>query len=189
MTFRITKTALLPALLTVLILPASAADEAAPPQVGNHAEDFELAKPDGKKLKLSTLREQGPVVVVVLRGYPGYQCPVCTQQVTSLVANASKFRDAGARVVLVYPGAASRLNQRAREFLGNSKLPAHFDLVVDPDYEFTNTWHLRWDAAGETAYPSTFVVGKEGKVTYAKISKSHGDRAAVADVLQAIPTN
>jgi hypothetical protein len=56
MTFRITKAALLPAVLTALILPPSAADEAAPPRVGDHAEDFELAKVDGKKLKLSARR-------------------------------------------------------------------------------------------------------------------------------------
>jgi peroxiredoxin len=127
------------------------------------------------------------VVVVVVRGYPGYQCPLCTRQVLSFVGGASKFRDAGARVVLIYPGPASRLNDRAREFLGSTRLPAHFDLVTDPDFEFTNAWHLRWDAPGETAYPSTFVVDQDGTVKYAKISQSHGDRAQVADVLRAIP--
>ncbi len=178
---------LLTALTAACCRQSLAAERGAPPAVGEQAEDFELAKLDGNRIKLSTLREQGPVVVVMLRGYPGYQCPLCTRQVASLVANASKFRDAGTRVVLVYPGAADELNQRAREFLGKSKLPVEFDLVTDPDYEFTNAWHLRWDAPRETAYPSTFVVDQDGTVKYAKISKSHGDRAPVADVLRAIP--
>jgi len=191
MSLRITSIATISVLLALNVAVCrqlQAADTKTPPTVGDLAEDFELAKLDARKIKLSTLREQGPVVVVVLRGYPGYQCPLCTQQVTSFMANASKFRDAGARVLLIYPGAADQLNQRAREFLGKTKLPSHFDLVIDPAYEFTNAWHLRWDAPRETAYPSTFVVDKEGKVTFAKISRSHGDRAAVADVLEAIPT-
>ena len=59
-------------------------------------------------------------------------------------------------------------------------------LLLDPDYSFTNAYGLRWDAPRETAYPSTFVIDTDGTVRYAKISKSHGDRAEVSDVIKAL---
>ena len=59
-------------------------------------------------------------------------------------------------------------------------------LATDPDYALTNLYGLRWDAPGETAYPATFVIGADGKVRYAKVSRSHGDRAPTAEVLKAL---
>ena len=59
---------------------------------------------------------------------------------------------------------------------------------LDPDYKFTNAYHLRWDAKAETAYPSTFVIDAERKVQFAKVSKSHGDRASADEVLEALGT-
>ena len=59
-------------------------------------------------------------------------------------------------------------------------------MVTDPDYAFINSYGLRWDEKNETAYPSTFVIGKDKIVRFAKISKTHGDRAKTADVLNAL---
>ncbi len=157
-----------------------------PPAVGDEAEDFELAALDKSKVKLSALTEEGPVVLIVLRGYPGYQCPVCNQQVASLLREKGKFRDAGAAVVLVYPGPAKDLKKHGEEFVRGKTLPDNFHLVIDPDYEFTNTYRLRWDESGETAYPSTFVIDKDRKIRFAKISKTHGGRSSVDDVLKAL---
>ena len=157
-----------------------------PPAVGDDAPALELKTPGGETVKLADLTQSAPVVVIVLRGYPGYQCPVCSKQVARFLASASKFKDAGAHVVMVYPGPAAELNDRAAEFSKDWTLPDHFRLVLDPDYTFTNAWHLRWDEPMETAYPSTFVVGKDGKVAFAKVSKTHGGRASVEDVLKSL---
>jgi thioredoxin-dependent peroxiredoxin len=126
------------------------------------------------------------VVLVVLRGYPGYQCPLCTKQVGELIGKADDFKKAGAQVVLVYPGPADKLKEHAAEFVKGKDYPAHFTLLLDPDYSFTEEYNLRWDAKGETAYPSTFVLDGKRKVTFAKVSVQHGDRAKVADVLKAV---
>lgn len=61
--------------------------------------------------------------------------------------------------------------------------PEHFHFVLDPDYSMINKYGLRWDAPKETAYPSTFVIDKNGKVVYSKVSSTHGGRAAVEEVL------
>lgn len=156
------------------------------PKAGAEAKDFELAAIGGEPVKLSKLTDKGPVVLVVLRGYPGYQCPLCTKQVGELLGKADEFKKAGAQVVLVYPGPADKLKEKANEFVKGKDYPAHFTLVLDPDYTFTNSYGLRWDAKNETAYPSTFVIGKDRKVALAKVSSTHGDRSKVDDVLKAV---
>lgn len=163
--------------------PVWAADAEAPPAVGQPAPDFELPSLTGEPVRLSRLTSQGPVVLVVLRGYPGYQCPLCRIQFADLLKHAQAFADAGSRVVFVYPGPAEGLADHAREFVGKSVLPEHFFLVTDPDYQFTETFHLRWNAPHETAYPSSFVVGREGTVRFALVSKTHGGRAKTSDLL------
>ena len=157
-----------------------------PPAVGDQAPDFTLTTIQGKKVRLSEMTAKSPVVLVVLRGFPGYQCPICNQQVHSFVKQAQDFANAGARVILVYPGPAENLGDKASEFVADKKLPENFDLVLDPGYEFTNLYGLRWDAPKETAYPSTFLVDQKGTVFFAKISKTHGGRATASELLEAL---
>jgi thioredoxin-dependent peroxiredoxin len=178
--------ALLAAILFFGFSGTGTAAENQPPAVGDAAPKLELKSYDSETVKLDEAHKKGPVVVIVLRGNPGYQCPLCTRQVGQFLAAAKDFAMANATVVMVYPGPATELEVKAREFLKDTKLPDGFQLVIDPDYTFTNAWHLRWDAAKETAYPSTFVVDKAGKIRFAKISKTHGDRAPVADVIKAL---
>jgi len=161
---------------------------AATPEVGQAAPEFRLATPAGEALSLSQFTKTGPVVLVVLRGFPGYQCPFCTKQVHAFVAKAEAFAAAGAEVILVYPGPQADLGEHAKEFLAmQAPLPNNVHLVIDPDYKFTDQYGLRWDAPQETAYPSTFVLDRHGKVVYRKISKEHGDRTTPEDVLAQIP--
>jgi len=162
------------------------ADDNTPPAVGDKAPKLELKNFDTGTVKLGDAIHKGPVVVMVLRGNPGYQCPLCTRQVSQFISAARDFRSANATVIMVYPGPAAELDVKAGEFLKGTKLPEGFHLVTDPDYVFTNEWHLRWDAAKETAYPSTFVVDKEGKIRFAKISKSHAGRAPAAEVIKVL---
>jgi len=167
------------------LLLAGLAAAGEPPKVGDTAADFALKDLKGREVKLSTLATQGPVVLVVLRGWPGYQCPLCTAQVGELVRKADEIKAAGAQVLLVYPGPSKELQAHAEEFIGD-KLPAGYTLVIDPDYAFTKAYNLRWDEPKETAYPSTFVVGKDLKVGFAKVSKSHAGRSRAADVIAAL---
>ena len=172
-----------------LATSAMAGAQSAPPVVGAAAKDFTLESVEGGRTRLSELTKEGPVVLVVLRGWPGYQCPICSVQVGSLVGRAKDFEARSARVVLVYPGPKERLGERAREFVADKSLPAGWRVLLDPDFSFTKTYGLRWGAPKETAYPSTFVIGRDGKVLFAKVSKTHGDRAKPDDVLASIPAS
>src|SRR5690348_11227839 len=66
----------------VLGLSLSIATHAAePPKIGEKAPDFSLKTLDDKTVRLSDLTANGKVVLIVLRGWPGYQCPICERQV------------------------------------------------------------------------------------------------------------
>ena len=68
--------------------------------------------------------------------------------------------------------------------MGNKQWPKDFLYVTDADYAMVNAYGLRWDAPNETAYPSTFLLDRNGIVRFAKISHGHGDRTKAADVLE-----
>jgi thioredoxin-dependent peroxiredoxin len=181
-----TKTPAFLVLTLGLMLGASPLRAAAIPKVGEPAPNFALRTLDDRSVGLKALTEKSPVVLVVLRGWPGYQCPLCTKQVHEFVAQAAEFKARGAQVLMVYPGPAAQLKAHAEEFLRDKSWPADFLLVVDPDYSFTKAYGLRWEAKGETAYPSTFVIARGGTITFAHVSKSHGDRVSPAGALAAL---
>lgn len=169
---------------TCLALASVAA--AQEPKVGEKAKEIELKNLAGESWKLSERIARGPVVVVVLRGFPGYQCPICSQQLNDLLKSGEAFTDKQTRVLLVYPGPADGLTDKAKDFIGTRKLPANFTMVTDPDYKMITAWGLRWSQAQETSYPSTFVLDKTGVIQYAKVSKTHEGRADAASILAAL---
>ncbi len=160
---------------------------AGPPTVGEKPPDFALSTVNGKSVRLSELTAKGPVALIVLRGYPGYQCPYCNRQVQDFIQKAPDFAAAGVGIVMIYPGPPQDLGAKANEFLADKKLPENFDLLLDPGYEFTNLYGLRWDAPRETAYPSTFLIDRQGLIFFSKIVKEHGGRTTAAEILDAIP--
>ena len=180
-----------PSLLSTMVIllfgvPCCAQD-AKVPRVGQQAADFDLPiLGSDETLDLHSALENQPVVLVVLRGYPGYQCPICSRQVGGLLQKQKDISSAGAKVVMVYPGLGKELEKRAKEFFERHELPENFVVVTDPDYKLTNAYNLRWDAPRETAYPSTFVIGKDKKIVYAKVSNTHGGRAKPEEVIQAL---
>src|SRR5258706_317020 len=119
----------MPLFVLAAVLPLAAA---APPSVAEKAPDFALSTPQGKSVWLSEMVSKGPVVLVVLRGYPGYQCPFCNRQVQDFIQKSQAFADVGAHVLLVYPGPPQDLNVKANEFLADKKVPDNFDLLLDP---------------------------------------------------------
>ncbi len=156
----------------------------ATPGVGDTAPDFALSRAaGGSAVRLSQAAAAGKVALIVLRGYPGYQCPLCNRQVQDLIRNA-KLLD-GLHVILIYPGPSASMEANAKEFLAGKAFPGNFDLLVDPGYKVTDLYGLRWDKPGETAYPSTFLLDKGGKVTFAKVSREHGGRTTAAEIAKA----
>jgi peroxiredoxin len=177
--------------LTILLLGTAltqAQTNSTPLKVGDKAPDFTLKTLDDESVRLSEVAAKGNVVLIVLRGWPGYQCPICDRQVHDFMVSAAGFSEAKAQLVFVYPGPANDLKAHAEEFksLKGRQWPKDFFYVLDPDYTMVNAYGLRWDAPRETAYPSTFVLDKKGMIRFAKISRSHGDRTTATEILQAV---
>lgn len=170
------------ALLALVSVPLLAE----PPATGHRAPNFSLQRLQGGIVQLSSELAKNRIVLVVLRGYPGYQCPFCNRQAQDFLSNAKGFKDAGVRVLMVYPGAAEGLDRRASEFASDKPFPEGFDLLLDPDFRFTQLYDLRWNAPNETAYPSTFVIDQRGVVTFAKISREHGGRTTATEILNVL---
>jgi len=72
--------------------------------------------------------------------------------VKELVDNAPAFSNAKARVLFVYPGPADIVQTKAEEFTMDKNLPAHFEMLLDPDFAFTNLYGLR---AGQNSNRAT----------------------------------
>ncbi|MCA9041941.1 MAG: redoxin domain-containing protein [Planctomycetaceae bacterium] len=177
---------LITGVLTALVLSISLSNLeviAAQPQKGEKFADFELKDLGDKKHKLSELSQSNQVVLLVLRGYPGYQCPLCSKQAAQFLAKADEFKKAGAKVVMIYPAPANGIDKYAREFIEGKDFPENFVFLIDPDYQFLIDNDLRWDAEQETSYPSTFVLDSNRMVKFAKISMSHGGRTKPDEVL------
>lgn len=155
-----------------------------PLKVGDKAPDFALKTLDDQTVRLSELTASSNVVLIVLRGWPGYQCPLCTRQVQDFIGSAPAFAKTKTRVVFVYPGPADDLKAHARDFLGNKEWPKDFVYVIDPAYNMVNAYGLRWNAPHETAYPSTFILDRKRIVQFVKISHTHGDRTKASAIVE-----
>jgi len=155
------------------------------PPIGAQAPVFTLRTTSGRPVPLSHLLGNGPLVPIVLRGYPGYQCPFCQRQAHDFIIHAREFAERNAKILFACPGPLENLNERAKVFLPiESRMPQNIVLVVDPDYAATNLYGLRWDAPHEIAYPSTFILNSRGKILYEKVSHSHGDRLSADEALE-----
>ncbi|MGB7342674.1 MAG: redoxin domain-containing protein [Pirellulaceae bacterium] len=152
--------------------------------VGEKAINFELPIiGQDDYIELQDEYKQGPVVVIVLRGFPGAQCPLCKQQVSALVNRARALEDKVHKVILVYPGETEDLMRRAKQFVGSRRIPAPLVIVADPGMRMVKSWGLRWDKPHETAYPATYLIKANGRVAWRKISDSHAGRTSVEEIL------
>ncbi|MGA8162902.1 MAG: peroxiredoxin family protein [Acidobacteriaceae bacterium] len=175
-------------LAVICALSVGALAFAKTPAVGANAPDFTLSTPTGGAVRMSRVQWGHDLVLVILRGFPGYQCPYCVRQVHDFIDHAPEFKEKNTRILLVYPGPSGDLDQHAREFLAKqTELPPNVVLVTDPDYAVTNQYGLRWDAPHETAYPSTFILNGKGIIVFEKISHTHGDRLSAEDALEHLP--
>jgi len=169
----------------LLLLPGLSA---APPEIGEKAPDFDLPSLSGERVRLSDVLEEGRVALIFLRGYPGYQCPICNRQVHDLLGAKDRFAELDVHVVLVYPGPSDGLEARAEEFAADKPLPERFTMLLDPGYQAVTVYGLRWKEEGETAYPATLLLEQDGEIFFRKVSDSHGGRTTAEELITAFET-
>jgi thioredoxin-dependent peroxiredoxin len=159
------------------------------PESGDKAVEFASRDINGDKFEFRPAQASKWTVLIFLRGYPEYQCPICSRQVAEIINHADQLAAAKTNVVLIYPGSAKDLSSKAQEFVADKHLPQTIQMIVDENYRIVNAYHLRWDAPKETAFPSTFIIDPTGYIRFAKISKTHGGRATIQEILDIVAAN
>ena len=104
------------AILLVFIFVLAFSQPHANVKTGDKIIDFNVRLIDGSEVTLNELYDESPLVLIVLRGWPEYQCPVCSRQVGEFVAEADQFKEYGAKVLMIYPGSSEVLQEKAEEF-------------------------------------------------------------------------
>lgn len=156
------------------------------PVVGEQFPEFSLPDLDGSSVSLREELRHGPVVLIVLRGWPGYQCPFCTRQFGDFLSQASELGSRKATVLLVYPGSANGLKKHADEFRASRSMPTNFRFLIDSDFRWVSMNGFRWDAKNETSYPSTLLIDRHGTVRFSAMAKVHGARTSAKQVIEVL---
>lgn len=139
-----------------------------PLPVGSDAPPFILPDQDGDVFVLNLNRNK----VVVLVFYPADDTPVCTAQLCELRDDWSKLQEKGCFVAGINPGQASSHGG----FRKKHGLP--FPLLVDNGKRVAKLYNCDGIAVRRTVY----VIGKDGKIKFAKRGKP-----SVSEILSAIP--
>ncbi|QDS99606.1 peroxiredoxin-like family protein [Adhaeretor mobilis] len=167
-------------------------------QVGDAAIDAELLGWDGKRVKLSELWQEGPIV---LMWYRGGWCPYCNIQLRAMQQSMDKLEHAGARLVVLTPELPEKAKETAEANdldivalhdkdntvaqkyglvfkLPEAIIPAYRDRLKLPEYNGNDVMELPLAA--------TYVIDKSGKIIYAFLDADYKKRAEPIDVIKAV---
>jgi peroxiredoxin len=167
-------------------------------RVGAKAPDFELPNATGQRVKLADLLKQGPVV---LTWYRGGWCPYCNIQLHAYQEVLADIESAGGKLVAISPELPDQsLSTREKNALkfevlsdsGNAvarsyglayRLPddliARFKGRLDlPKFNGDESWELPLGA--------TYVVARDGTITYAFVDADYRKRAEPAAIVVAV---
>lgn len=151
--------------------------------VGNKFPFLRFVNSNGEVIDLRQHVANKKLVVVVLRGFAGSVCLVCSSQTLALSKQIKKFHDRNTEVILVYPGEIETIPQ----FISSvhdieSTLPLPFPIVLDADLSLVNEFKIN----GSLAKPSTMIIDENGIVRYAYVGKHPGDRPTIPNLLKVI---
>lgn len=167
--------------------------------VGATAPDFELPDATGKKVRLSELLNQGPVVV---NFYRGEWCPYCNLELRAFQVMQAEFEAAGAQLVaispelpdhslsvtekheLAYPVLSDVGNTVAKTFglvfaLAETLRPIYLNFGLDIPAS-------NGDDSYELPFPATFVIDRDRTIRYSFVDADYTKRAEPSEVLAAV---
>ncbi len=173
-------------------------------EVGQKAPDFTLPNANGDNRTLSDMLKKGPVIVTF---YRGSWCPYCNDQLYAYQENLEKIQTMGSQLVAISP-------ERPQSMVDHVLVKdLEFEVLSDSGNEVIRAYDLVWFAdektiartskyvekkTGETLaernglsgaelpIPGTFVINKDGIVTYAFVNQNYKKRAPIKDVMAAV---
>ena len=156
------------------------------PQVGQPFPYTRFLNGSGQVVDVGTWTGKKNVLLVFMRGFPGYVCPKCTRHTAQLIERHDEFTTRNTQVLLVYPGPTESIPQfvkAVRELLTSTvtgELP--LPILLDVDLAAVKAVGIQ----GDLAWPASFIIGVDGLIKYGYIGKSYLDRPTVDEILQAV---
>jgi len=142
---------------------------------GDKAPDFELHDENGEPRKLSTLLQDGPVVLFF---YPAAMTAGCTAEACHFRDLAGEFKEAGGQRIGISPDSV----EKQRQFTDQNGFD--YPLLADVDGEVARAFGVKRKIAITPVKRATFVIGRNGKVVDVIASELrmsvHADKALEA---------
>lgn len=170
-------------------------------KAGDHAPAFSLPNTQGKTVILEELLNRGPAV---LSFYRGGWCEYCNLELRALQdaleANQAKLAEKGATLLAISP----QTPDRSQETIEKNHLT--FDVLSDAGNEVAREYGLVYalddhtrnvytqfgaslptfngDESWELPHPATYVVGRDGRITWAFVNADYTKRAEPEEVIK-----
>lgn len=166
--------------------------------MGDQAPDFTLTNQNGQEVSLSSLLEDGPVVLLWYRG--GW-CPYCNLTLAAYQQRLDDIRAQGATLVAISPELPDRSISTAEkanlEFqvlsdVGNDVARQYgvvFTLTDGVKASYEQSFRLsehNGDESGELPLAATYVIDRDGTIRWAFLDADYRNRAEPADVIDAL---
>lgn len=150
-------------------------------KVGQDAPDLELPVAGSQdKFRLSDYKGKQPVVLLF---FPLAWTGVCTQQMCDTRDSMNRYEEIGAKVVGVSVDSPFALN-KFKEDQG-----LNFDLASDFNREACDAYGCKYDELlgfKGVAKRSAFVIGKNGKILYARVNESAKEVPPLSEIQEAL---
>ena len=167
--------------------------------VGQQAKDFTLPNATGGDLSLTALIEDGPLVISFYRG--GW-CPYCNLEFKALADALPNIRELGANLIGISPelpdNSMSTKEKHQLPFdvlsdVGN-KVAREYGIVMDVPPSMVPLY-LKWgldvpaangDDSWQLPIPATYVIDRDGAISFAFINKNYIERCEPAEIIKAL---
>lgn len=171
--------------------------------VGENAPNFELPNHASAPISLASLLDKGPVVITF---YRGSWCPYCNLQLRALQARLKDIHDLGAQLVAISP-------QVPDDSLSESEInDIDFIVLSDQDAKVASEYGVSWEVpvflldhmrndrqlelekinngnATILPIPATFVLNKDGVVTWRYVDVDYRTRSEPEDIIRALKSS
>ncbi|MEM9630962.1 MAG: peroxiredoxin-like family protein [Pseudomonadota bacterium] len=178
--------------------------------VGNSVPDFSLSNQTGEQRNLANYLQQGPLVLTF---YRGLWCPFCNLQLKAYDERLAEIEATGATLVAVTPEQPDALRilkdgGAPEDFTDMAIENPDFDVLFDKDGDLSEKFGLQFilpkvhqdllqsfnidveELTGNNRYafpdPATYVIDRDGQITWAFVPNNYRKRAEVDDILAAL---
>ncbi len=168
-------------------------------KIGDRAPEFRTFDADGERVVLNELLEEGPLLIFF---YRGHWCPVCDKTLARYADSLGQVRDKGITPLAVTPETSSNVDSmREKSGIAVRVIPDSSHRImkdygvlfrVTEGYQEKIREKLGSDIASnnadEEAYlpvPATYLIDRDGKVTWRHFDPDYHERASVQEILKA----